>query len=366
MESDKPTDAIAEITVIGTGGGYGESCVIHLGLQKWIVVDSCIDPISKNSLPLQYLENIGVNIDTEVVLILCTHWHDDHILGISQILEKCSQSKFSFAKANDKTKFLRMVANDYEKSFKGTTNSSTKEFNKCLEILEDRKSNPIMSYPDRILFSISINGFINQVVSLSPSDTAIHNFDLEISTLITEFGKSNRRIVPLSPNFNSVALFLKLGHHRAMLGGDLEVSTSDNTIGWDDVVNNSQSIDQRSSFFKIPHHGSANAYHEKLWDKMLSERTKSGITPWNIGSKLPTSEMIEIYKNKSVELYMTSALGKNGKPKKRGKTINKMIQDFKIDLEEIPFQFGIIRARINMNEANSDWSIECFGTTVKL
>jgi hypothetical protein len=362
MDFDKPIDTIAEIAIIGTGGGYGESCVIHLGMQKWLVVDSCINPRTKKSLPLQYLEDIGVDVNSEVVLILCTHWHDDYILGISQLLEKCPQSKFSFAKANDKNKFLRMVSNDYEKSFKGTTNSSTKEFIKCLEILELRKSNPIMSYPDRILATVGVNGFNNQVISLSHSDSAIHNFDLEISTLITEFGKSNRRIVALSPNFNSVSLFMKLGHHRAILGGDLEVSTSDNSIGWDDIVNNSQAIDKRSAFFKIPHHGSENAFHEKLWTEKLSDKAKTGLTPWNIGSKLPTKKMIEVYKYKSDELYLTSTFFKNGKPKKRDKTINKMIQDFKIELEEIPFEYGIIRARIQMNDAKSEWSIECFGT----
>jgi hypothetical protein len=72
-----------------------------------------------------------------------------------------------------------------------------------------------------------------------------------------------------------------------------------------------------------------------------------------------------VYKNKSDELFITSNFS-TGKPKKRDKVIKKMIQDFKIELEEVPFNYGIIRARINMNETNDQWFVECFGTATKL
>jgi hypothetical protein len=305
-----------------------------------------------------------VNTNKDVILIVCTHWDDDHILGISQLLENCATSDFSFAKANDKVKFLRMVSLDYLKILKDATSSSTKEFNKCIEIIEDRKSKLKLSYPDRILATVSVNDFVNQVISLSPSDTAIQQFDLEISNLITEYGQSNRHIVQLSPNFNSVALFVKLGSHRAILGADLEVSATNSKIGWDDILNNSQSVDKKAAFFKIPHHGSQNAYHEKLWDDMLSNSTKSGLTPWNRGQKLPTLKMQEIYKNKSDELFITSNFSK-GNPKKRDKATLKMMRDLNIELEEVPYKHGIIRARVNMaNDTN--WQIEIFGTATKL
>jgi beta-lactamase superfamily II metal-dependent hydrolase len=364
MEFDKPSDHIAEITIIGTGGGYGESCLIHLGNQKWVVVDSCIDPKTKESLPLKYLKDIGVNTNTDVVLIICTHWDDDHILGISQLLENCAASKFSFAKANDKVKFLKLVSLDYLKIANEASSSSTYEFNKCIDILEIRNSNPKVSSADKILVTINIGDFQNQVISLSPSDSAIREFDNEISQLITDYGQSNRRIVQLSPNFKSVSLFVKIGHHRAILGADLEVSKTDKTLGWDDIVDNSQSIDKKAAFFKIPHHGSENAFHEGVWLYMLSENTKSGLTPWNRGSKLPTQIMQELYKSKSNELFITSNFNK-ASPKKRDKSISRMIAEFNIELEEVPFKHGIIRARIDMNN-NAEWLVENFGTATKL
>jgi len=366
MSLDKPNNSFGEITIIGTGGGYGESCVLHLGEQKWVVIDSCIDPNSRKSLPLAYLEQVGVNLGEDVELILCTHWHDDHILGISDLLKKCVKAKFSFAKANDLTKFLRMVALDYQKLLKGSTNSSTFEFNQCLEIIEKRKSNhQVLAYPDRVLLSINYLIYQNEVIALSPSDAAIKNFDHEISSLITEYGKTNRRIIPLSPNFNSVVVLLKLGPHRALLGADLGVSKSNKMVGWDCIIEQSQTIDKASAYFKIPHHGSINSFHETLWENRFLVHPISTITPWNRGLKLPTRDMVEKYKSLSKAVFITSVFSKS-KPKKRDKVINKMIEDFKIDIEEIPFKYGIIRSRIDMSDKSADWAVDCFGTSLIL
>ncbi len=127
-------DKIAEITLIGTGGGYGESIVIHMGLNNWIVVDSCINPYSKTCLPLKYLEELGVNIEKDLKLVICSHWHDDHIAGISQLLKKGMNADFVMGHVSDRKKFLQMVTLDYEKCCYDATLSSTCELNRCLKI----------------------------------------------------------------------------------------------------------------------------------------------------------------------------------------------------------------------------------------
>jgi glyoxylase-like metal-dependent hydrolase (beta-lactamase superfamily II) len=131
---DLPSNNLAEITLLGTGGGYGESSVVHLGNQNWVIVDSCINPITKESLPLVYLKEIGVDVERNVKLIVCTHWHDDHIRGLSKLLEECKNAKFSFARATDKEKFLKFISLDHEKLNREANNSSTVEFNNCLDI----------------------------------------------------------------------------------------------------------------------------------------------------------------------------------------------------------------------------------------
>jgi glyoxylase-like metal-dependent hydrolase (beta-lactamase superfamily II) len=133
---DKPQSTIAELTVIGSGG-YGESCVIHLGNDEWIVVDSCYDPKLGNCLPLLYLKEIGVDVKNSVKAVVCTHWHDDHIKGISQLYAEAENSIFCIADVIDLKKFLRLVRLDFTK-YKGKTisNASTVEFNKCVDISE--------------------------------------------------------------------------------------------------------------------------------------------------------------------------------------------------------------------------------------
>src|SRR5665213_2669888 len=112
MVYDLPNANTAEITLIGTGGGYGESCIIHYGDNCWAVVDSCQNPTTKECLPLSYLKQIGVDVARDVKVIICTHWHNDHILGISDLFNECENSFFSFSRANDWPKFLKWVSLD--------------------------------------------------------------------------------------------------------------------------------------------------------------------------------------------------------------------------------------------------------------
>jgi beta-lactamase superfamily II metal-dependent hydrolase len=356
MDLNLPELDCAEITLLGTGGGYGESIVLHIGNNNWVVIDSCIDPNNKKCIPLEYLESIGVNVSQQVKMILCTHWHDDHILGISELLEKCKSSKFSMARPNDITKFLRMVKLDYQKSNAKVSNSSTVEFNKCLEILEVRGAPLKHAQADTTIFTAVVNNFRNEVIALSPSDYTLKEFDYEISALITDFGISSKQIISKSPNAKSVALFLKLGEHRAILGSDLEVSANDYE-GWINILDQNQVIDKSASLFKIPHHGSDTGYHKRIWDELLLPQPVSKLTPWNKSFKLPRPEMLKKYLDHTENLYMTSPLI-NPSPKKRNRKIEKDIKNSNVKISEVKFEFGIVRSRINMFNINEFWQTE--------
>lgn len=88
-----PDNNIIEITLIGTGGGYGESVVAHLGNNNWMVVDSCIDPENKICLPLKFLQDKGVNIAENLKVIVCTHWHEDHTNGMDQLVSEAKNAE---------------------------------------------------------------------------------------------------------------------------------------------------------------------------------------------------------------------------------------------------------------------------------
>jgi beta-lactamase superfamily II metal-dependent hydrolase len=185
--NELPANDIIEITLIGTGGGYGESVVCHLGNRNWIVIDSCIDPRTKECLPLTYLESKGVDISQDIKLIICTHWHNDHILGISKLLEYAASATMCIARANDKTKFLQLVGLDYSKIENEESASSTTELNDCLKLINSRKSIIKKPEQDKILFSFNEIGICCEVISLSPSYFVQNEFDMEISGIMSEY-----------------------------------------------------------------------------------------------------------------------------------------------------------------------------------
>ena len=67
-----------EIEVTLFGPGYGEAIAVHLGEGTWLLVDSCIDPVSRAPASGTYLEQIGVSVN-QVLAIVASHWHDDHV-----------------------------------------------------------------------------------------------------------------------------------------------------------------------------------------------------------------------------------------------------------------------------------------------
>src|SRR5688572_29738807 len=107
-----------EITVLGTGGGYGESIVIHLGNGSWMIIDSCKSPFSPLALPIEYLRKLGVNTNDQVKIILSTHFDDDHIHGLSNVVQECASAKWFISRLVDHQKFLRLVGLEYKKAEK--------------------------------------------------------------------------------------------------------------------------------------------------------------------------------------------------------------------------------------------------------
>lgn len=357
--TDLPSDNIFEVSLIGTGG-YGESLVIHLGNQNWIVVDSCINPFNDECIPLVYLKNKGVTIESDVKLIICTHWHDDHIRGISELLRSCTSSKFCISRTTDSKKFLQFVGLDYNKDKFDTSISSTVEINNCFKILKERKIPILGAIQDKLIFSGNMNSINTSVFTLSPSETVYDLFSYEISRLITEYGSQNRKIVNKTPNEKSVALYITVNKHNILLGSDLEVSTS-NKMGWNCILNDCCCINSPSSLFKIPHHGSKNGYHKNIWDNLLTSQVTAGVTTYNNGYKLPSNEMLEKYLTHTNNLFITSENYYSTSAKKRNPSISKVINSLNNTLDEARFKYGVIRFRINSLDENDKWQTDLFG-----
>lgn len=363
MITNKPKDTEVEITLIGTGGGYGESIIIKLGIDCWIIVDSCINPFTNETLSLEYLNKIGVEL-SKVELIICTHWHNDHIKGLANVLSMCPNAEFCFSAVHDLNKFLYLCELDSSKTLKGGTINSTKEFALCMEIISKRNAYVTRAQSNLLLKSLEISGIKFELFALSPSPKTITNFESELSQLITEFGKRNTAIINKSPNEKSVALLLKFGEHRVILGADLEIG-NDEHEGWKYVVKHSKVIDKnKADLYKIPHHGSENGYLKEIFDILVNDDSVLKLTPFK-SSGLPKEQMMDTYSIHSKTIYITSNLLISKKAKKRDSGIEKVIDRSVISLTEVKFSHGLIRSRIDYSKVKSHWTTELFEAAVK-
>jgi len=342
-----------EISLFGTGGGYGESIVIKLPSSNWVIIDSCINPDTQNPLAIDYLQKIGVDLKQDVSLIVCTHWHQDHILGLSKTLNLCTEAKFCIPAVNDIKKFLQFVGLDYNKIKKGSI-SSTKEFKECLEIMASRDSSIIRASSNKVLLkehpTLSSGSTItSEINALSPSETVVAAFDRELSVLMDNFRLSTVAVPEKSANEKSVAVFVRCGNFSAILGADLEIGKN-NREGWRDIENNCNVISKKAMLYKVPHHGSSNAYDRNIFKNLVDDDAIIKLTPWNKKNKLPEPLMISEYKTHTSKLYITSSIDVSYKAKKRDKSLGKIIKLFNIKLTEMKFREGIIRTRFNCNE----------------
>ena len=104
-EKNPPKDSEFELSLFGPG--YGECIVLHIGGGKWVIVDSFC---GSNSTPraIRYLEEVGVNPKESVCLIVATHWHDDHIRGMADLVKTCRKANFCCSSALLKKEFLAL------------------------------------------------------------------------------------------------------------------------------------------------------------------------------------------------------------------------------------------------------------------
>ncbi len=209
---------------------------------------------------------------------------------------------------------------------------------------------------DTVLLSEYKEAVKYEVISLSPSNFILDEFDKEISTLISDYGKTNRRIINQTPNDKSVVIYIKIDDQRILLGSDLEVS-NDGRKGWKCIVDNCQTIDKKSQIFKLPHHGSVNGYDENVWRSLVDDNSIAKLSPYN-KSSLPRKEMLQKFLNHTDCLYSTSFPSNSlkGKPKARNKQITKAIARFNKTLTEVKFQKGIVSCLFDSN--SKEWEVK--------
>jgi len=205
MRTTPPNPDQLEITLFGPG--YGECVLVHLGENRWIVVDSCIDAVSTKPVVLEYFRAIGISPKDAVLLIVVSHWHDDHVRGLSDLVESCPNTPVCISSALTKKEFLSVLIH-YDQISIRADSTGVSEIKKTYEILQRRSAQSIRAIANRTILSLphGRTGNSCKITALSPSDRAYDLFLQGIAGMIPKAPQTQRRAPSLSPNQASIAL----------------------------------------------------------------------------------------------------------------------------------------------------------------
>ena len=257
-----------ELEVSVFGRGYGESILLHIGDGRWVLVDSLCDKDGRVS-PLRYLEEVGVNPATAIKLILVTHWHDDHVKGVSAAYELATNAILAMPIAMASSQ-LEAFRNAARPSGSEHFSSGVAELDQIAIIRDRDQRRPLSAaIANRDLLGYNPNDLTHGqrvlIKALSPSDADTQTFLRQVS--YAPRPQAGQRAEPFDDNAISVAVWVSVGPHRILLGADLEIS-SDPNCGWQAVLSSPVPLDGQASLIKIPHHGSSNGHHQVVWDTL--------------------------------------------------------------------------------------------------
>jgi len=366
--TDASKPLLDEFQVVLFGPGYGESTLIHIGSNKWIIVDSCKSRSIAGSLPLpiEYLRAIEVDPAESVSLIIATHWHDDHIKGLAQIVDLCPNATVSCSIALSNEEFIHNVVR-FESGSNVRGGSGAREIVGVLELMKGRIMKRVLSGTIVKSFEGSELAHNEDVIvtALSPSDKQVELFLNEIAQLGAAAGKTRYR-ASQGKNDTSVVLWISIGSLNLLLGADLE-ETSDPLTGWSVVLDSEgRSTGDKATIYKVPHHGSITGHSDQVWDKMIADDSIAILTPFNRGRKKLPSETDRTRLTSLSDNTFLSQCGTKAKKKLRDHTVEKTIRETVGKLTNIQNEPGIISIKGNLKSSIDEWDVKLINGACRL
>jgi len=357
----RPAPDEIEISVMGPG--FGESIACHLGTNEWFIVDSCIESGQARPAVLNYLNAIGVDPATSVKVVVATHWDQDHVRGLGQVIRACKTADFCCAKAFVGDEFQYYI----DELSIGPQDRGTKDIQQAFDAVWDSGRTCRQAVPGKVLLRRSLaTGGVIELLSLSPSDKEYDLFLQEIALMRPAALEPMRVSVARSPNLASVVTTLVLDDDWAvLLGADMERRPEPDR-GWSSVISESVRLSlKRSVVVKIPHHGSENAHDEGMWQQMLEPAPIAVIAPFSKGpaeSRPPTATDIRRIRERTSQLLVT-ARHATSRPPARDPAVTRGLRDSDIKTRSLAKPLGLVRLR---KARQASWTAELFGPAYKV
>ncbi len=346
------------------GPGYGEAIAVHLGAGEWLVVDSCVDDHSSKSMPITYLQSIGADVATDVKLLVASHWHDDHVRGLSHAVEACEAAEFWCSQAMKKQAFLEIVKLHEPGSM--CSNSGVREFHQILDVLERRglgSSSTHWAIADRRLYQRAATGQLPdcEVYSLSPSDAAVTEAFRRWGRMLGHSIGPVRKVTAENPNYAAVVLWVRVGARVVLLASDLE-NTGKNSGAWAAVLSSNGRPTSRAAVVKVSHHGSRSGDDPGIWTTLLDPDPVAIVSPFAHGRhQLPTPTDIERINKQTCQAFIT-APPRLRRSRRRSGLVARTLRETTRYVREATPPAGHVRLRAPATGASTvDWRAECFG-----
>lgn len=344
------------------GPGRGECIILHLGDGVWAVIDSCVSAGRRESVALDYLRAIGA-MPNQIVLVVATHWHDDHTRGLSSVMRVADQARFATSAAFKVDEFAKLIASADPLHRR----SGVDEFASIVAVLRDRRraglpaglSEPMWTFPGRALVELrgTSRSFPVAIRSMSPSDASVRAAFEEISAALPRESTPVGVVPHRSPNAASIVLWVTAGDTRLLLGADLERTTRMGE-GWTAILEQHDGVAAHT--LKVPHHGSENADSPEMWSVMLSQEPIAAVAPYSSGvTPLPSSDDLRRLRSRTPQVYCT-ANPRGSSPGRRDTFIDKQLKQRTKSRRIVSAQCGQIRVRWRPTDATIAPTIELF------
>ncbi len=352
MNLSPPASDELELSVFGRG--YGEAICLHAGNGEWFVIDSCVNPETREPASISHLQSYGL-VPSEVVrLVIATHWDDDHIHGLADIVEQCPNARFSCSAALGRKDIWAFVIE--KEAATGALGSGLDELRRILRICVNRGSAITWAKANLPLYPMP-PGDAPQVIALSPSENAVErSIEALIETATSTRTLDRRYKAPEGPNGASVATSIRCLGTTMLLCADLETSANPEA-GWDAVLTYSKPA-VTASIVKVPHHGSPTAHHDSFWSDLVDRDPVAVVSPWARGKHfLPTAEDLTRLRSFSNKLYVTSLPSQTRA--RHDPEVEKLVRRLHGNRISQLRGWGHVRARMRAGE--QDWRVETFG-----
>lgn len=368
----KPNPNEFLIVVLG-GSSEGESVVMHIGDDRWMIIDSC--KVGQETLALKYLIDNEISYDN-VDYIVCTHWHADHVYGLGEILSKCNNAQFLVPLVSQSKMmpyyFVKKIAEKDIHDFE----TVAQEFKYCMDLAKKRGKLGYLGKDKNIFKGKKYNHELC-IDALSPSDGMLTKYQkLWASRKDAGFDESG-----VDPNKSSVAIGVSIDDKlHFMFGADLECNRPDDDddfancvnkcqrrkdVGWCNVCCESSIYNYHGKYdyVKIIHHSSKTGFCPSMWDNKVSDSVIGVSTVFSKDS-LPTPEMGKLYLSRCKD-YFVAAPPKNYQHPDSVTDIERMEQAGIVsDIMVIPRTYGSVVSKYNIENCTYEGT-ELVGTAFK-